>query len=144
MGLFVTTRWREINPLTYPFFLTSLAYSVGFLLGKGSTSSLYQNMVEVNGAIPELWAIVLLGVVLAAAVTLVVEQEWLGKLASTVGFLAWLFACFMFFLEGNFIIFFAIGLANLFFWVYYYFRVREYRHERPSRSDHPVQNGPWL
>ncbi len=139
MGSFVS-RVKEINFLVYPFLFTSLSYSVGFLVGVGSTSSLYANMVGVNDAIPEIWAGALLGVVILALLTLISDRHWLAALSSAGGFLAWTFACFMFMLEGNYIILGAVGLSNLYFWIYYYFRARD---ERPSEQTGLIQDSSW-
>lgn len=130
--------WRtedeRVNFLNYPFFLTSISYSLGFLfLESAANSSLYQDMIALNPAIPHLWALVLLFVGLAAFFNLMYRRQTIGSVASIIGFMAWIFATFMWGYGGNPTVLFAVGLPQVIFWAWYYLQVISY-HRRVDQG----------
>jgi hypothetical protein len=138
MSLLRRLVWRtdteRLNPLIYPFFLTTLAYGVGFLLfgwwsGVGA-SSLFQTMLSIHSWMPEIWG-GLATLVSAGNVWMMIQRKyrWLGEAVSYGAVLLWLFACVCFAMNGVWLVILTVGVPNLWFWLWYYGRVKRYTAE---------------
>jgi len=93
--------------------LVSLAYGVGFVLLPYldlGTSSLYVTMTGIYPHITTIWGITLIVSVLATLAGY--------RLASLLGFVAWVFAFICYGLDGNWLVLIAISLTNMLFWAW--------------------------
>lgn len=126
----------KINPLIWPFLLATTLYGLGFmLLGDWtgvSSSSLFGAMYDLHNFLPTLWGLVasLAG---AAAVTIIARRSgWWGELAALLGFSVWLFAFFVYLLQGFWLVLLTVALPNLYFWTWWYFRVKWYERQKKA------------
>lgn len=106
-------RLREHHPLALLFMLASTAYGIGFLLIPHialGISSLYVTMTNISPHITIIWAIALL---VAVMVTLAGY-----RLASLLGFMAWMFALICYGIAGNWLVLVAIAVPNMLFWLW--------------------------
>jgi CHASE2 domain-containing sensor protein len=128
---------EKVNPLAYPFLIATLLYGVGFF-GLGfwqgvALSSLFQSLFDLNSILPQVWGILALTASFSAFVTIFTRKtKWWSGIASMTGVLVWLFAGIVYGMYGYWIVLITVAVPNLFFWVWYYFRVRSY--ERQKRA----------
>jgi hypothetical protein len=105
---------REHNPLAFLFMLASIAYGIGFLLLPYTdflgTSSLFVTMAGFGTHITIMWGIVL---IISVVVTLAGY-----RIASLLGFAAWVFAAICYALDGNWMVFVAIAIPNMLYWLW--------------------------
>jgi len=93
--------------------LSSLAYGIGFLLLphiKLGTSSLYVTMIDIGPHITLIWGLAL---ILAVVVTFAGY-----RIASLLGFMAWVFALICYGIAGNWLVLVAIAIPNMLFWLW--------------------------
>lgn len=120
----------RINPLIWPFFFAIIVYGFGFALFPDfyfvNSSSLFQSFDSVHHWLPRVWgaAGVIAGVSALAMVAL--RRTILGGTAAMFGFLVWLFAAILYAMNGYLLVFLTVSGPNLFFWVYYYIRLKWY------------------
>lgn len=118
------TSAREVNPLVWPFMLTTLAYGLGFALFSSTTgvhdSSLFTAMHGLGATIPVFWGVAAL-VVLAVGVSFALTNHpKAGKVAGFLGFCLWVFATWCWYLAGGWLLVFAVGTPNVLCWIYLY------------------------
>lgn len=83
-------------------------------------------MSAVHTIIPPIWGALLLFVSIANYFVLAYRLLNLGAATAFIGFLCWMFASIMFAQQANIVILLSVGVPNLWFWVWYYLRVKLY------------------
>lgn len=131
----------KINPLFYPFLLATFAYGLGFTAfpwwSGVNSSSLFSAMSAIQFTLPHLWGIfALLAGIFAMILVLFRRGGWLGETAAMFGFLVWLFAGIVYALGGYWMVFLSVTGPNMYFWGWYYIRVKWY--ERQKAAGHLV------
>lgn len=120
----------KVNPLIWPFFACIIVYGLGFAFFGGfdfvSSSSLFQSFDSVHTWLPQVWGVAALLSGLAAVTMVLFRKAFLGGAAAMNGFLVWLFAVIVYLLNGYLLVAISVGAVNLYFWVYYYFRLHWY------------------
>lgn len=120
----------KINPLIWPFFFAIIVYGMGFALFPDfyfvNSSSLFQSLDGVHHWLPRVWgaAGVVAGASALAMVTL--RKNFFGATAAMAGFLVWLFAAILYAMNGYLLVFLTVSGPNLYFWVFYYMRLKWY------------------
>lgn len=127
---------QRVNPLIYPFLAATLLYGLGFfLLGDWtgvSTSSLFTAMSALHNFLPAVWgAMAALAGILGVA-TIVARKALLGEVPSLLGFSVWAFAAFVYILNSFWLVLLTVALPNLYFWVWWFFRIKWYDREKKS------------
>ena len=126
----------RINPLFYPFLLASFIYGLGFLFGgitgwTGVTSSsLYTALYGFHSWLPQIWGV---GSTLAggSALTLMLRRKGAyGEAAAMFGVIVWLFAAITYAMGGYWLVLVTVTGPNLYFWVFYYLRLKWYEREK--------------
>lgn len=122
------------NPLMYPFLLITLAMGISFVFFSGTdpvqASVLYQLTIgHLPDASTSIWGVVAMSVAVVHLIAIQVRRAWLGSLVTMAGVLLWLYATLIFGIYGYWLQFFTAALPSLFFWVWYYFFVKEYHRE---------------
>ena len=128
---------QRINPLVWPFFFATFVYGFGFMFGgqwSGVTaSSLWQAFYALHSFLPAVWgACALLAASLALALILTRKYVHLGDFAAMFGVLVWLFAGFTYALNGYWLVVLTVAGPNLFFWVFYYWRLAWYKRAKKA------------
>ena len=120
----------RINPLVWPFLVTIIVYGIGFAFfshtGWVSSSSLFNAMRSVHHWLPSIWGVFATASGLSAMAMVLLRKSAFGSIAAMSGFLVWLFSLIMYIFGGYFLVAVAVSGANLYFWTYYYFRLRWY------------------
>lgn len=120
----------KINPLVWPFFIAITIYGLGFLFFTPfdwvASSSLFQSFNGVHTWLPQVWGFFAFIAGLASTTMVLFRKSFLGATAAMSGFLVWLFALIMYTLNGYFLVAVTVAGVNLYFWVFYYFRLRWY------------------
>lgn len=125
----------RITELFYPFLFSTFFYGLGFsLFGWWSgvnQSSLFICMNAIHAWVPIVWGVGA-AVAVILAVILLVGRKWpfLGQYASMFGFLVWLFASWVYILNGFWLVLLTVALPNAFFWLYYYVAVKWYERRK--------------
>lgn len=127
---------QRVNPLIYPFLFATTLYGLGFLfLGDWSgvsTSSLFTATIALHKFLPALWGLFASLAGILGFVTLLVRQPFLGEAPSFLGFSVWAFAAFVYILNSYWLVLLTVALPNLYFWVWWFFRVKWYEREKKS------------
>lgn len=126
----------KVNPLIYPFLLTTFAYGLGFTAFVGSSSvnasNLYLALESLSVAFPLIWGACALTVVaLAALVILRRRMHGFGHLTGLLGAAVWIFALIGYIIAGGWLFVFAIAIPNLLFWVWFYIRLAFFKRFGP-------------
>jgi cellulose synthase/poly-beta-1,6-N-acetylglucosamine synthase-like glycosyltransferase len=124
-----SARGELFNPLLWPFLLSTFAYGVGFTFTNGGGSSLYLAMAEFGLAIPIVWGVVALMVIIGGLTFLLFNIPPFGKVSGLIGFMAWLFAAACFLYAGSWLPFFSVAVPNMWFWIWQYLSLSQFRRE---------------
>jgi hypothetical protein len=128
-----SARGQTFNPLTYPFLGATLSYGIGFLFffntGGVHESSLYASMHAIGWYIPIVWGGVCVLTIMVGITFLLFNLPPAGKASGLVGFMLWVFASFCWAVTGGYLLIFAIGLPNTYFWFWQYLSLSEFRRE---------------
>lgn len=131
--LLSSDRGETYNVLSWPFIICMLSYGVGFVFFMGTTgvsqSTLFAAMVSFDPIIPLAWGI-------AAMLTIVIGGSYLlfrtppfGRISGLTGFMVWVFAAFCWALTGGWLLFFAVAIPNMYFWIWQYFSLSNFNRE---------------
>lgn len=128
---------QKITPLFYPFLFSTFFYGLGFAAaGHWSgvyTSSLFTAMTNLHPWLPLFWGLAALtACVLASILILGRKWPWMGEYAAMFGFLVWLFAGFVYLLNGYWLVLLTVAIPNTFFWCFYYVRVKWYERQKKA------------
>jgi len=130
----------KINPLVWPFFIAITVYGLGFLFFTPfdwvSTSSLFQSFDSLHHWLPQIWGFFAFLSGVAAFTMVLYRRTFLGGTAAMSGFLVWLFAALLYISNGYYLVAVTVAGVNLYFWVYYYFRLRWYVRQRNAGIIH--------
>lgn len=120
----------RINPLVWPFFFAITIYGLGFALFPDfyfvNSSSLFQSLAGVHDWLPQIWGAAAFISGASALAMVALRRTILGGTAAMFGFLVWLFAAILYAMNGYLLVFLTVSGPNLFFWVYYYIRLKWY------------------
>lgn len=132
--VYVDDNNTKINALIWPFLFCVTMYGIGFTLFPQfswvNSSSLFQSFFMVHDWLPRIWGI---GAVLAggsAISMMLLRKPFLGGTAAMLGFLVWLFAGILYISNGYILVFLTVSVPNMYFWVFYYFRLKWYIRQR--------------
>lgn len=128
-----SARGEVFNPLTYPFFLTTLLFGTAFVsyswFNGVTTTSLFVIMESLGAFVPFVWGVVALATIVMGITFLMFNIPPAGKVSGLIGFTVWLFAglCWMF--GGYWLIAMSIAAPNMYFWGWQYLSLRLFRAE---------------
>ena len=129
---------QAVNPLVYPFLFATIIYGLGFIaspiLGTAvSTSSLFTAMGALHNFLPPLWGIcALLAGTLGTYCLLTRHTKYISATASMLGVMVWLFATFIYIGNGFFLVTLTVATVNLYFWVWWYIRLKWYQRRKAA------------
>lgn len=123
---------KRRNFLSFIFFYTTFSFGLFFTAFYNTDSvhdSVLYEVTERNlGDIPlPIWGACAMLVVVVNLVGIVVSNAAVVKAAAMGGFLVWLFASIAYMFTDEDFQFFAIALPQVVFWVWYYFKVGEFK-----------------
>jgi hypothetical protein len=126
-----------VNPLFYPFLFATLIYGLGFTLfgwtSGVNTSSLYGALVAMHTFLPALWgSVAILAAFLAFFAILTRRTHVVSASAAMSGVLLWLFAAITYLQGGYILVILTVALPNMFFWVYWYVRLKWYQRQKAA------------
>ena len=128
-----SARGEAFNPLVWPFFLTTFAFGTGFAWFSStegvSQSSLLQAMNETNPIVSFVWGWVALITIIAGFTFLLFNVPPIGKLSGIVGFMLWVYASICWWDTGGWLLILAIGIPNMWFWIWQYLSLSIFRKE---------------
>jgi hypothetical protein len=128
-----SARGETFNPLTYPFLAATFAYGLGFVFFGTSAgvqdSSLHVAMLSLGASIPALWGAIALGTIILGLVYLLFHKPPAGRSSGLLGFMLWVFAGGCWLVTGGWLLFFAIALPNIYFWIWQYLSLSKFWHE---------------
>lgn len=128
-----SARGEVFNPLTYPFFLSTLLYGIGFLAFSWttgvSTTSLLVAMASIAPWVPFVWGAVAVLTIVAGVTFLMFNIPPAGKASGLVGFMVWLFAGFCWLQSGAWLLAVSVAFPNMYFWFWQYLSLRLFRAE---------------
>lgn len=129
-----STETRKVNPLFYPFLVSTFLYGLGFATlnwwSGVSSSSLFQAFFAIHPWLPIIWGVAAVLAATAALVLLLRRKGRFGELAAMFGFLVWLFALIIYAMNGFWLVMATVAAPNLYFWIYYYFKVKWYERQK--------------
>lgn len=118
----------SVNPLVYPFALSTLAYGVGFTVFRDTSavkaSSLFEAMHSISPLLTHFWGIACIVVVALALYTILKDRRTWGKANCFAGALLWFFASFVYVLVGGWLTLFSVAIPSLLFWAIEYHELR--------------------
>ena len=127
---------RKINPLFYPFLFATFVYGFGFLFfgwwSGVESSSLYQSFYGLHSILPAIWGVCATAAGLFAMALLLFRHGAYGHVAAQFGWLVWLFAAIVYGIGGYWLPLFTVAVPNAYFWVYYYFKVKQYERDKEA------------
>lgn len=107
---------KSFHPLALLYMFATLLYGIGFLVLPYSdvlgTSSLFVTMSGIDHLTVLFWGI-------ACIVSVVVTLAGY-RLASLLGWSAWVFATICYAIDGNWLVLLAVALPNMLFWLWQY------------------------
>lgn len=128
--------WRSeeeiFNPLMHIFFFISLVFGIAFTFYPGFfgaditvlwtlTKIHYGTTLVTSG-----WGVGLIALTILNTCMLMFRRPWMGGATAGLGFMLWLYAFFTYCLGHFWLGAVATSLPNMLFWVWYYFKVKEY------------------
>jgi hypothetical protein len=136
-------RWLDdkqkvpVNPLFYPFLFATLVYGLGFSLfgftSGVSSSSLYGALVAMHTVMPVLWgSVAVIAGLLAFYAILTRKTHGVSASAAMMGVCLWLFAAITYLQGGYILVILTVAFPNLFFWVYWYIRLKWYQRQKAA------------
>lgn len=140
--LTTSPRGEIFNPLTYPFFIATFFYGLGFLFLGGFTgvkeSSLHAAMLALGGVVPPLWGAAALAAIALGVTFLLTKAKTIARLSAMVGFMVWLFAACCWLFTGGWLLVFTIAIPNIWFWVWQYFSLSTFQREAAEDLDYSL------
>lgn len=129
-----SARGEVFNPLTYPFLLAMLAYSLWLaviipLFDYKVDSTLYIAMAELAPVAPIVWGIIGLGTLIAGVTFMLFNIPPFGKVSGLVGFALWLFGAICFVMTDSWLSIFSVAVPNMIFWIWQYLSLSRFRRE---------------
>lgn len=128
-----SARGETFNPLIWPAIIATAVYGVGFTaffwLGTVGHSSLFVALSTIHSALPILWGLAAVTTVVIGFTFLLYNIPKAGKTSGWLGFMVWLFACFGWCLTGGIFVALAVGVPNMWFWIWQYFELAKFRRE---------------
>lgn len=128
-----SARGELFNPLIYPFLLATSAYGLGFGFLTNTAgvheSSLFMAMTSIGASVPVIWGIIAVLIIIVGFTFLLFNLPPAGKLSGLAGFMLWVFATFCWGLTGGWLLIFAIGVPNMWFWFWQYLSLARFRQE---------------
>lgn len=119
-----SARGETFNPLIWPALIATFVYGLGFSvffwIETVGHSSLFEAMVSIHAALPIVWGVVALGTVVIGFTFLLFNIPPAGKVSGLIGFMVWLFAGFCWMLTGGWFVTLAVGVPNMWFWIWQY------------------------
>ena len=126
-------RGESYNILSWPFLLATLAYGMGFVFFTETSglaqSSLYEAMTSFGSFIPFTWGVFALMTIVIGTSFLLFRTPPFGRISGLLGFMLWTFATACWMLTGGWLLVFAIGIPNMYFWVWQYFSLSRFRRQ---------------
>lgn len=128
------------NLLVHPFFLVTLAYGLAFVFFPSApfvtATILYQlTLVEFGGVALSTWGASLLGLTVLNTTALLFNKYALAKTSAMIGVTAWFYTFLLFALGGFWLQVLVHSLANMYFWIWYYFKISEYQRAHKAPID---------
>lgn len=129
------------NSLSYIFFFQTLAFGVAYTFfghtDTVSNSILYVETQNAFGFIPlPIWGVCAMLVTVANIAGILTEKVSVVKSSALVGFMLWLFASIVYLLSDSYFQLAVGGFVQVYFWIWYYFRVGRF-----ARNIAPVVQG---
>jgi hypothetical protein len=132
-------RGELFNPLIWPFLIATFAYSVGFLTLFSteaiSKSSLWVTMHGLWAPLPFVWGSVCFITIVMGLTFLMFKIPPIGRLSGLLGFMIWVFAGLCWALTGGYITLFSIALPNMYFWMWQYISLSNFRRQEADDRD---------
>ena len=126
-------RGEVFNPLMWPSFIATVSYGIGFTVFYGfdsvRKSSLFEAMTSIHEWVPFTWGLIAILTIIVGFTFLLFNIPPAGKASGLVGFMVWVFASFCWGLDGNYLLIFSVGIPNLWFWIWQYLSLSEFRRE---------------
>lgn len=128
-----SSRGELFNPLVWPFLLSTFSYGVGFSLfywtGSVHESSLFSAITAVGPHVPIIWGAVALFTIIIGITFLLYNLPPAGKSSGILGFMVWVFATICWGFSGGWLLIAAIGIPNMWFWIWQYLSLTHFRNE---------------
>jgi hypothetical protein len=139
-----SARGETFNPLIYPALISTLIYGIGFTFfsweGSIAHSSLFAAMTLISPIAPVIWGAIAILTIVVGFIFLLLNKPPAGKFSGLVGFMLWTFACACWILTGG--TFLAVGLPNLWFWMWQFLTLSRFRAEEKSDAiDYYAEHG---
>jgi len=126
-----SARGEVFNPLIYPFLMATLAYGIGFtVFGRTAgvaESSLWVAMYGLGSLLPFVWGVLALGTIVVGITFLLFNLPPAGRISGLVGFMLWTFATGCWAVTGGYLLIFAVGLPNMWFWFWQFFSLSNFK-----------------
>lgn len=128
-----SARGERFNPLTWPFFIATFAYGLGFTAFYSTSatahSSLFIAMISIHPYVPILWGATAIVTILIGFTFLMFNIPPAGKVSGLVGFMLWVFASFCWGIAGTWLLLFSVAIPNMYFWIWQYLSLSVFRRE---------------
>lgn len=127
-----SARGELFNPLTYPFFLATLLFGIGFVVFSfvnGLTTPLFMVMESIAPWVPLVWGLSAISTIVMGATFLMFNIPPAGKLSGLLGCCVWIFAGFCWLQSSLWVLSFAVALPNGYFWLWQYLSLSLFRRE---------------
>lgn len=126
------------NPLMHPFLLLTAAYGVALVFFANTApvqaTVLYVlTIAELPDAVVSIWGIVALIVTVLNIIGVMVRVRWLSRSVALGGVALWIYAFFLYALNGYILQLFIAAVPNMIFWFWYYYTIGKY-HDREYHS----------
>lgn len=125
MSILDRLRDRNLNPLIWPFFISTLAYGIGAVLSTSGTagSSLVAALIALHPLAHYVWGTVAIFVVIGVVAGIGTGATRFNQTLTLTGFLLWVFGIWCYSFVGGWIPLFSVAVPNTIFWIYMYLRV---------------------
>lgn len=135
----------KVSPLIYPFLLMTAGPALAYILFPSTVtvkSSILFTLTaaHLSGGFVSLWGIAALAAVGFALINIFARKRWAGHIGPFLGVMVWLYAFIIYTWYGFWLQAFSYAIAQLFFWVWHYFRVRSYW----DNADRGIEHDPNL
>lgn len=140
-----SARGELFNPLIYPSLMTTLVYGFGFVFlsttGGVGESSLFSAMTTVGGFIPHVWGVACLITIAVGITFLLLNKPPAGRISGIMGFALWVFASFCWGLTGGWFLVIALGIPNMWFWIWQYLSLARFNREDAFDEEEVLDQG---
>jgi hypothetical protein len=125
MTILSRLRDKTLNPLMWPFFLSTLAYGIGALLSDTGThgSSLVVALVDIHPLAHFIWGALAVFIIVGLLISLGTGAIKFMQTLTIMAFMLWVFAVLCYSLVGGWVPLFAVAVPNMIFWTFMYLRV---------------------